>query len=364
MTEAELLDALRLARTPRVGPVTYQRMMQLYGDATRALEALPELAARGGSAAKLNPMSVAEARKELAATEKHGGTYLVWGQPPYPPQLTALPDAPPILGAFGHLHLLEQPIVAMVGARNASAAGRQLTKSLAEELGQRDYIIASGLARGIDGIAHEAALATGTVAVLGNGIDHAYPKENAELQQQILEQGLILCENPPDTAPQANLFPRRNRIIAGLAIAVIVAEAARSSGSLITARLAADYGREVMAVPGSPLDPRSEGCNNLIRDGAVLVANIDHAMATLTPLAERNVSEPPARPAPSTPPSDLPPNLREEIISLLGAAPVTLDTLVQMSGAGVPQVNLVLLELELAERLVQEPGGLISIANP
>ncbi len=365
MNDAELLACLRLARTEQVGPVTYQRLIQIYGNATDALEALPELAARGGRRRKLKAMRVADARKELSTTEKHGGRYLVWNQPPYPPHLAALPDAPPILSAFGHVHLLERPSVAIVGARNASAVARHIAKILAEELGQRQYVVISGLARGVDGAAHHASLESGTIAVLGNGIEHFYPKENEELQKQIMAQGLILCENPPDMAPQAALFPRRNRIIAGLSLGTIVVEAARRSGSLITARLAADYGREVMAVPGSPMDARNHGSNNLIRDGAALVENVDHVLQLIAPLAERDRLETMTRPIPSNPapPPDLSTDQRDEITALLSAAPVTIDALVQMSRADIPQVNLVLLELELAGRLIHEPGGLVSLID-
>ncbi len=353
---------LRLARTEQVGPVTYQRLMQVYGSAEAALDALPELAKRGGRRNRLKPMSVADATKELAATQKHGGTYLVWGQPPYPPHLAALPDAPPVLGAFGHVHLLDRDSVALVGSRNASVAGMRLAHMLAEGLGQRQYIVTSGLARGIDSAAHKASLETGTIAVLGNGINHFYPKENEELQNRVLQQGLILCENPPDMPPQAALFPRRNRIIAGLSLGVIVVEAARRSGSLITAQLAGEYGREVMAVPGSPLDARCLGSNNLIRDGATLVENVDDVLNVLSAYGNMQTNYRDMTPN-KTPPPDISPDQRDQIVASMGTVPVTIDDIVQSSGASVPQVALVILELELAGRLTQEAGGLLSLAQ-
>lgn len=362
MNAARLLAHLRLARTEHIGPVTYQRMLQLYGTPEAALEALPELAARTPSRRNIKPLSAREARKELAATEKLGGSYLVWNEPPYPPLLSATPDAPPVLASFGYQHLLERPAIAIVGARNASAAARRITALLAEGLGERNYVVVSGLARGVDRVAHQASLDSGTIAVLGNGAAHAYPKENAELQTQIMQQGLVLCENPPDTAPQGALFPRRNRIIAGLSLGTIVVEAARRSGSLITARLAGEYGREVLAVPGSPLDERCRGSNNLIRDGAVLVETVDDILAVIAPLIERQHLQHSARPplqGDATAP-DLSDQERRDIIALLGPVPVTLDDLVRASGASVQKVTLVLLELDLAGQLTHEPGGLVS----
>lgn len=354
---------LRLARTEHIGPVTFQRLMQVYGDPEKALAALPDLAQRGGRKRPLKAFSVARAKAEYAQTEKLGGQYLFFGTEDYPAPLAALPDAPPALAAHGHLHLLDKPMLAIVGARNASAAARQITTQLAEELGHLGLVIVSGLARGIDGTAHEASLARGTIAVIGNGAAHAYPKENTELQTAIIEQGLLLAENPPDTAPQASLFPRRNRIISGLSLGVLVVEAARRSGSLITARLAAEQGREVFAVPGSPLDARCHGSNNLIREGAVLAENADDVMQVIRPLIDRRRME--ARdskpPLPTAQPPDLSDADRRAIIELMGPVPMTVDTLISMSGAPVQLVYLVLLELELAGRLTQESDGRISL---
>ena len=357
------LAYLRLARSAHIGPVTYQRLMRVYGDPDAALAALPDLSRRGGSKRVIKPFALSKAKQEYAATEKLGGQYLFWGEAGYPAMLAPLPDAPPVLAAHGHTHLLVKPMVAIVGARNASAAARKITAMLAEPLSEMDMVIVSGLARGVDGTAHETSLATGTIAVIGNGAAHSYPKENADLQQRIVEQGLLLAENPPDTAPQANLFPRRNRIIAGLSLGVIVVEAARRSGSLITARLAGEYGREVFAVPGSPLDARCLGSNNLLREGAVLTETVEDVMVELRPVMERqNMSA--REPAPfieKRRPPEITDTERQAIIDLLGPVPMRIDDLVEQSAAPVQVVHLVLLELDLSGRLTQEPGGLISL---
>lgn len=357
------LDFLRLARTPHIGPVTFQRLLRVYGTPDKAIAALPDLSSRSGRSRAIKPVSMAKAKAEYAATEKLGGQYIFWGEAPYPPHLQSLPDAPPVLAAHGHLSLLQKPAIAMVGARNASAAARKISALLAAPLGENDIVIISGLARGVDGAAHQATLNTGTIAVIGNGAAHAYPKDNADLQAAIIEQGLLLAENPPDTAPQASLFPRRNRIIAGLALGVIVVEAARRSGSLITARLAGEYGRDVFAVPGSPLDARCHGSNNLIRDGAILTETADDVLAHLRPQIDRQHMS-----ARDTEPFDTPrdaPHMtdgdRQAIIDLMGPVPMTVDELIEQSQAPVQMVHLVLLELELAGRLTQEPGGKISL---
>jgi DNA processing protein len=358
------LAYLRLARTEQIGPVTFQRLMKVYGEPDKALAALPELSQRGGRKRPLKAFSLSQAKAEYAATEKLGGRYLIWGEADYPRALHALPDAPPVLAAHGHLHLIDKPMVAMVGARNASAAAQKVTGILAADLAAAGLVIVSGLARGVDGAAHQASLAHGTVAVIGNGAAHAYPKDNSDLQAAIIEQGLLLSENPPDTAPQASLFPRRNRIIAGLSLGVIVVEAAQRSGSLITARLAGEQGREVFAVPNSPLDTRCLGSNNLLRDGAVLTENADDVLNVLRPMMEQRKMDARAPPPPKRaatepePPDD---NLRAQIIELMGPVPITVDELVEAANAPVSAVHLILLELELAGRLTQEPGGKISM---
>lgn len=358
------LAYLRLARTDQIGPVTFQRLINVYGEPEKALAALPELSQRGGRKRPLKAFSLSKAKAEYAATEKLGGQYLFWGEVGYPRALHALPDAPPVLAAHGHVHLIDKPMVAMVGARNASAAARKMTGILAADLAAAGLVIISGLARGVDGAAHQAALEQGTVAVIGNGAAHAYPKDNAELQASIVEQGLLLSENPPDTAPQASLFPRRNRIIAGLSLGVIVVEAAQRSGSLITARLAGEQGREVFAVPNSPLDTRCLGSNNLLREGAVLTENADDVLNVLRPMMEQREMDSRAPPPPkiiAAEPEAPDDTLRTQIIELMGPVPMTVDELVEASNAPVSTVHLILLELELAGRLTQEPGGKISL---
>ena len=360
----EQLAYLRLARTEKIGPVTFQRLIRLYGTGEAALEALPELSSRGGRQRPLKAFSLAKAKQEYSDTQKLGGQYLIWGTQTYPTALAALPDAPPLIAAHGHTHLLERPMVAMVGARNASAAARKITAQLAGDLSANGIIIVSGLARGVDGAAHEAALSQGTIAVLGNGAAHAYPRENTGLQNRIIEQGLLLAENPPDTPPQASLFPRRNRIISGLSLGVIVVEAARRSGSLITARFAGEHGHEVMAVPGSPLDARCLGSNNLLRDGATLIETADDVMGVLRPLIERPEMDANHRPfscAPSAPPPSIDDSDRHNLIELMGPVPMSVDDLIEQSQMPVQHVHLVLLELDLAGRLTHEPGGKICL---
>jgi DNA processing protein len=357
------LAYLRLARTEGIGPVTFQRLMAVYGDPDRALAALPELSARSGRKRPLKAYSPSKAKHEYAATHALGGTYLVWGEPPYPAQLTALPDAPPVLAAHGHVHLLDKPMVALVGARNASAAARKITAQFSEALGAAGMVTVSGLARGVDGAAHHASLDSGTVAIIGNGAAHSYPKDNADLQAAIIAQGLLLAENAPDTAPQASLFPRRNRIIAGLSLGVIIIEAARRSGSLITARLAGEYGREVFAVPGSPLDARCHGTNNLLREGAIMTESVDDVMDVLRPIMQQTdmQAKPNGFSGPTPPPPEFDAAIERDLMELLGPVPMTVDELINQSGAPVQHVHLVLLKLELSGRLTTEPGGKISL---
>ena len=265
----ERLARIRLARTSRIGPVTFHEMLGHYGSATAALDALPELARTARLDTRAAPAT--SVQREAAALAERGGRFLVIGDDDYPASLAAIPDAPPVLSVIGDPALLARPAVAVVGARNASVNARRLAARFAAELGQAGQVITSGLARGVDAAAHEAALPTGTVAVLAGGVDVIYPPEHADLYREIAGRGLILSEAPLGAVPQARHFPRRNRIVSGLSRGVLVVEAALQSGSLITARQAADQGREVFAVPGSPLDPRARGTNRLIRDGAHLV---------------------------------------------------------------------------------------------
>jgi DNA processing protein len=361
-----LLACLQLARTRNIGPITFQRLLQIYTTPQAALAALPELSLRGGPKTALKIASLASARDELATTRAHQGEYLIWGQAGYPGPLSHIADAPIALAAFGHLSLLKRPIIAMVGSRNASAAGQRLAQELSQGLSRHGIVVVSGLARGIDTVAHRHAIDGGTIAVLGNGISHTYPLENKELQEKIIAGGLVLSENHPDAAPQASQFPRRNRIISGLASGVLIVEAARRSGSLITARLANEQGREVMAVPGSPLDPRCHGSNNLLREGAYLIETIEDVLTLIQPQITApglQAKAPAGLRGDPRPASTLTQAQRLQITRLLGPVPITIDALVSMSGLSVPLVYLAVLELQIAGRLTQEANGKISLLD-
>ena len=361
---AEQLDRIRLLRTPNVGPATYRQLLARFGTAEAALAALPELAARGGG--RLASPAPGTIAAEAARVERAGARYLFHDDADYPALLRQAPGGPPILIARGDTALAARCPVALVGARNASAAALRLARQLGSDLSHAGHAVVSGLARGIDGAAHTAALAAGgagTVAVIASGIDIAYPPEHAELQERIAHEGLLLTELPPGTEPTNRHFPARNRIIAGLAAGTVVVEAAFKSGSLITARLAGEYAREVMAVPGSPLDPRSHGCNQLIREGAILVQRAEDVIELVTSFhgtprstfredgeaylgADESVDDA-GDPA--------------SVAALLTTAPVAVDELVRLSGRGTGAVQLALIELELAGRLVRHAGGRVSL---
>jgi len=316
--------------------------------------------AAGGGAPTLFARAAAE--RELASVEALGARYLSIGQGLYPRALAELENAPPLVMVKGRVELLERQMVAIVGARNASAAACRFARGLAHDLGQEGVTVVSGLARGIDSAAHDGSLASGTIAVIAGGIDIVYPPENQARQEEISTSGLLIAEMPPGTEPRARHFPYRNRIIAGLAAGTVVVEAAPRSGSLITARLAGEAGREVMAVPGSPLDPRAQGCNGLIRDGATLIQNAVDVIEVLTPIAGRVAS----RHAPfdyeaAPTPVEAEPDLRAAIEDLLGPSPVAVDEIVRQSGASAGAVQLVLLELDLAGRLDRHAGGKVSL---
>ena len=357
----DLLDRLRLIRTSGLGPIAFRQLLLRFGSASEALAAIPDLARRGGGKAP-SLHTIAAAEREIAAVEALGGRFLSIGQGLYPRGLAELENAPPLLMVKGRLDLLERPMVAIVGARNASAAACRFARGLAHELGREGVSVVSGLARGIDSAAHDGSLETGTIAVIAGGIDVAYPPENAARQQDIAERGLLIAEMPPGTEPRARHFPYRNRIIAGLAAGTVVVEAAPRSGSLITARLAAEAGREVMAVPGSPLDPRAQGCNQLIRDGATLIQCAADVIEAVRPMLSQ-VASPrnPFETAPQPDPDDAEPDLRAAIESLLGPSPVPVDELVRQSGAPAGAVQLILLELDLAGRLDRHAGGKVSL---
>ncbi|TPG20830.1 DNA-protecting protein DprA [Sphingomonas koreensis] len=351
---------LRLIRTPKIGPITYAQLIARFGDAAAAIEALPMLAARGGG----KPPVIAETRaieREMAAVAKLGARYLFLGDSDYPALLAELENAPVALTVRGEAALLRRTTVAMVGARNASAAACRFARQLAHGLAGDGVAVASGLARGIDTAAHVGALECGTIAVIAGGIDVAYPPENAELQERIARDGLLIAEMPPGTEPRARHFPYRNRIIAGLALGTVVVEAAPKSGSLITARLAGEAGREVMAVPGSPLDPRAQGCNGLIREGATLIQSAEDVLDQIRPIDARMVRSP-AQGFDGAPPADASDAERRAIETLLGPVAVAVDELIRQSGLAPAVVQTVLLELELAGRIERHAGGRVSLA--
>lgn len=355
----DIFDRLRLIRSPNVGPISYRQLVARFESAGKALDALPDLAARiGGRKFVAAPPDVIH--REMEKLDRLGGRYLFIGDAGYPALLSALENAPPVLTYSGDISLAGRMNVAMVGARNASAAGCRMARNIAQGLGQRGIVVTSGLARGIDGAAHQGALSTGTIAVIAGGIDIAYPPEHAELQARIGAEGLLIAEMPPGTEPRARHFPYRNRIIAGLSAGTVVVEAIPKSGSLITARLAGEAGREVMAIPGSPLDPRSRGCNQLIREGATLVQDAGEIAELIAPLDHR------ARSRPTPPPqfdfvAEAGDGERDAIFGLLSPNFTAVDELVRLSAMPSAQVQMVLLELELAGRLERGAGAKVRL---
>jgi DNA processing protein len=356
---ADQIARLRLIRSDGIGPVTYRHLLARFGTAAAALDAIPDLAARGGGRAP-RIASQASAEREMERVGSFGARYLFLGQGLYPPLLAEIEAAPPALIVQGQLGLLEQPTVAMVGARNASAAACRFAGQLAQALGNAGTVVVSGLARGIDTAAHQGSLETGTIAVIAGGIDIFYPPQNEARQRAIGERGLVVAEQPPGTEPRARHFPYRNRIIAGLAQGTVVVEAAPKSGSLITARYAAEFGRDVMAVPGSPLDPRAQGCNQLIREGAILIQNAEDVLETLRPFAAPAVAEPRERYEPSG--QDMSNVERRLVLDLLSPTPVPVDEIIRQSGLPPAAVQMTLLELELGGRLERHAGGKVSLA--
>ncbi|TWB22920.1 DNA-processing protein DprA [Nitrospirillum bahiense] len=366
LSPVERLDWLRLTRTESVGPVTFHRLMERFGTPAAALEALPDLARRGGRDRPLSIAPRAAAERELAALDRMGARLLCWCEPDYPAQLAAIEDAPPVITVLGDPARLSRPAVAVVGARNASLTGRKLAAMISRDLAEAGITVVSGLARGIDTAAHEAALHRCTIAALAGGVDVIYPPENAELHRRIADQGALVAESPPGTEPQARHFPRRNRLISGLSRGVLVVEAALKSGSLITARLALEQGRDLFAVPGSPLDPRAQGCNRLLKDGAVLVETADDILAYLGPQGLATFNAPPAGGGPVPPPAD--PGEKEveaarpRVTLCLSPTPVHIDEIVRDCQLSAAVVLTILLEMELAGRLHRHPGGRVSLA--
>jgi DNA processing protein len=357
--DGDLFNRLRLARSRRVGPSTFRRLLAEHGSALAALEALPELAARAGVEGYA-VASPALAERELAAGRAAGGRLLALGDRAYPSALAEVADAPPLLWALGDTGLFGRPAIALIGARNASALGQRVARRLAGELGAAGLVVVSGLARGIDAAVHGASLETGTIAVFAGGIDVTYPPDNAGLARAIADKGLCLSEMPPGWQPLARDFPRRNRIVAGLSRAVVVVEAAAKSGSLITARAALDQGREVMAIPGHPLDPRAGGCNILIRDGAELVRGSADVLAALG-LAGAGAAAG-ARPVPLAEPAT-PFRLPEGgIAALLGPVAVHEEVLIRQTGLSASALAAELVGLELEGRIRRE-GGMVALAG-
>jgi DNA processing protein len=367
LNHSQKLDWLRLIRSENVGPRTFQKLLFHFGDAAQALAALPDMAKRGGRSKPIRICPKEEAEREYDYGLKLGHTLLAQIEPTYPRLLAEIDDAPPVIWACGDMGLFNRPIIAMVGARNASLNGRNLTRRLASDLGRAGLVVASGLARGVDASAHEGSLATGTVAVMAGGLDVIYPPEHTDLYRMIIEAGVAVSEMPPGTQPQSGHFPRRNRIVSGLSLGVLVVEASLKSGSLITARMAADQGRDVFAVPGSPLDPRAQGPNDLLRHGATLTETAADILEALAPKLHRPLSEPFSPPSHQAEPQDFTESelrsARASLVECLGFSPVTVDEIIRQCQLSPALVSLILLELELAGRLERQTGHRVSLVS-
>jgi len=371
--DEQRLNWLRLIRSQNVGPATFRDLISHYGTAAAALEALPELAKRGGAAARIKICPVEDAEHELLKCENAGARFVGIGEPDYPPVLRNADQSPPLIAVIGSSDALTRKCVAIVGSRNASIAGMKLTQRFASQLGEQGYVVASGLARGIDTAAHRASLTTGTIAVFAGGVDHIFPEENTDLAKAIVDNdGALVSEMPMGWQPRAKDFPRRNRIVTGLAQGVVVVEAAKRSGSLISARLANEMGRVVLAVPGSPLDPRSEGTNGLIKQGATLVTCTEDVVDALAPLDTEagefiyDISETEGELPFEVERDNLPDadeTLRAAIISSLGPSPTEIDDIIRFTGANPGEVQLVLMELDLAGRLERHTGNRVSLTG-
>ena len=361
LSDDQRIDWLRLIRSDNVGPRTFRSLVNHFGSARAALDRLPELARRGGAVRPGRICGHDEALREREAGRKIGIALVAPGEPGYPPRLAAIDDAPPLLGVRGNIAAMARPMVAIVGSRNASGAGLKFAQVLARDLAGAGFVIASGLARGIDHAAHRASLDSGTLAALAGGHDRIYPPEHGELLIDLLQAGAAISEMPLGHAPRGRDFPRRNRLISGAALGVVVVEAAHRSGSLITARVAAEQGREVFAVPGSPLDPRAAGTNGLIKQGATLVTEASDIINAIHPIMGRPVELPIAETDDALPPDEPAVDDRNRIVELLGPGPIGLDDLIRLSETSPATVRTVLLELELAGRLERHGGGWVSL---
>lgn len=368
LTDKQRIAWLRLIRSDNVGPSTFRDLINHYGSAETALAMLPELSQRGGSTRAIRIASEQDALRELEALHRFGGRFIGIGEPDYPQALREIDGAPPLLAVKGNLAMATRPAIGIVGSRNASISGAKFAAMIARACGQAGYAVISGLARGIDTAAHRASLETGTIAAMAGGLDQPYPPENIGLLNEIWDgNGLAVSEMPFGWEPRARDFPRRNRLIAGIPLGVAVVEAATRSGSLITARLAGEFGRLVFAVPGSPLDPRCEGTNGLLKDGAMIVTRPEDIVDALRPLTEPDLFRPQLAEAPversgktlSPPPDDTD---RDQVVVALGPTPVEIDDIIRHTGLSVSSVHSVLLELDMAGRLHRHPGGLVSIA--
>lgn len=359
-TDNGLLDWLTLARSENIGPLTFHHLLKRFGSVRAALEALPSLAARGGLRRPLKIASRSEVEKEIEKTQAYGAQILTLIHPLYPPLLRHIDSAPPVLTVKGRLDLLQHPLFAIVGARNASAMGKKMAYKLAQGLGQQGWGIASGLARGIDTAAHQASLQTGTIAVLAGGIDNIYPQENEGLYIKIAQEGVLIAESPFSTQPHATLFPRRNRIISGVSRGTLIVEAALKSGSLTTARYALEQGRDVFAIPGHPLDPRANGCNKLIKNGAILTETLEDITNEISPGKPLSFSPSEMTLEEISPPSSLE-MIRKIIYENLSIVPINVDEVIRECQLQASDVWIVLLEMEIAGRLERHLGGKVSL---
>lgn len=368
LNDTERLDWLQLIRTPTIGPITFHRLIAKYGSAANALDALPDLARKAGRKIALKAADRREAEQELIEADRQGARAIAYCEEDYPAPLAAIPDPPPVIYLRGHASLFEKPAIAIIGARNASGVGRKIARSLAADLGAADIVIASGLARGIDGAAHEASLKTGTIAVVAGGVDVIYPPEHDDLTAHIAREGAVISECAMGRKPTARDFPKRNRLISGLSRGVIVVEAAAKSGTLITARFALEQGREVFAVPGSPLDPRCQGANRLIRDGATLVENAEDVLEVLAAQrtgvseSDRDLFNWTGTPGDVEPDAVMTASVRRQVRELLSFTPLHRDDILRELETAPGLVAEALLELVLTGEATEHEGGRFSLA--